>query len=87
MSVHALSLLGLIMNGLGALALVFCPPPVLPREIMENGVEKIPQTHVLDFFPTEKKKWKHLVRLYGFRTGVGLLFAGFLLQIIVELSY
>lgn len=86
MSVHALSLIGLIMNGLGAFILLFCPPPVPPREIMENGAEKIAQTYVLDFFPTQRKKWKYLIRLYGFRIGVGLLFVGFLLQLFAELA-
>ncbi len=86
MSVHAFSLLGLTMNGLGALVLIFCPPPFPPREIMKNGVEKIAQTYVLDFFPAEKKKWKYLIRLYGFRIGVSLLFVGFLLQLYAELA-
>ena len=86
MNVHLLNLLGLFMGGLGALILVFCPPPVPEREIMPNGTEKIPQTYTLNFPPTKKEKWKYYTRRYGFRFGVGLLLVGFLLQFIAELA-
>ncbi len=86
MNVHAFNLWGLFSGGLGALILVFCPPPDPAREIMPNGTEKIPQTYTRNFFPTTKDRWKYYARQYGFRVGVGLLFVGFLLQLIAELA-
>ena len=85
MTVHVLNLWGLFLGGLGALVLVFCPPPVPAREIMPDGTEKIPQTYAPNFFPTKKDKRKYYTRQYGFRFGVGLLVVGFLLQFIAEL--
>lgn len=86
---HMLNLSGLSLNGVGVLILVFCPPPVPAREIMEDGREKYPQTAVREWAPPDGSKvgrLKYRVRRYGFRTGVALLALGFLLQIIATLG-
>jgi hypothetical protein len=84
--VYSLSLYGLILNGLGGIALVFYSPPIPPREIMEDGREKIPVSYVTELTPLKGKQRKYYMRQYGFRIGAILLVIGFLLQIIEELS-
>ena len=94
MHAELFSLLGLFLNGVGGLLLVFCPPPVSPREIMPDGTEKYSQTVVREipesFMPNDdtgrklKKKLKYYTRLYGFRAGAGFLVVGFLLQLVAE---
>jgi len=88
MSIHSLNVAGLIMNGFGALILVFCPPPDLPREITPDGLEKHSFTWASGFpgsGDTRKNKFKYYMRLYGFRIGLGFLVVGFLLQLVAEL--
>jgi hypothetical protein len=88
MSTHMLVVLGLILNGLGSLLLVACPPPVAARDITPEGIEKHPHTYTLDGFfgkLSGRKKLKFYIRLYGFRSGLLLLLVGFLLQLIGEL--
>jgi hypothetical protein len=83
--INTLSLYGLILNGLGGLLLVISPQPIPPREIMEDGREKVPHTFVMEPIPPKRKHWKYYARQYGFRVGALLLVIGFLLQIIAEL--
>jgi hypothetical protein len=88
MNLHMLTVLGLALNGTGSFMLIFCPAPIPPREIMEDGREKHARTFVPELFPEKsllKGKWRYYRRVYGFRAGVGLLFLGFLLQFIAEL--
>lgn len=88
MNLHVLTVLGLALNGIGGFILIFCQPPIPQREIMEDGREKYARTYVRELFPVAsplKGKLRYYRRLYGFRTGVGLLFVGFLLQFIAEL--
>mgnify|MGYP001604454616 CR=1 FL=1 len=85
--INTLSLYGLILNGLGGLVLVICPQPIPPREIMEDGREKVPRTYVTEFAPSKRKQLKYYVRQYGFRLGAILLVIGFLFQIIAELLH
>jgi len=85
MDINILNLAGLFLNAVGTVAILFCPPPVPAREIMPNGVEKIPNSHVQVFSPPKSLRRKYYIRQYGFRLGVGLLLVGFVLQIIAEL--
>lgn len=83
---NTLNLYGLILNSLGGFLLVFCPQPIPPREIIEDGREKVAHTYVTEPVPPKRKKMKYYVRQYGFRIGAVMLVIGFLLQIIAELS-
>lgn len=88
MSIHMLVVLGLILNGIGSFLLIVFPPPVAARDITPEGIEKHPRTYTLEGFfgePSKRKKLKFYIRLYGFRSGLLLLLAGFLLQLVGEL--
>ncbi len=86
-NLHMLTVLGLSLNGIGALVLVFTHPPIPAREVMEDGREKIPHTYVEQLsygVPSLRQRVRYLRRLYGFRAGVCLLAIGFLLQLVAE---
>lgn len=82
---HTLSLIGLIFNGLGSLLLLFCPPPVPPREIMPDGREKFGISVVLEPTPTTEGNTRYNMRNYGYKIGAGLLVIGFALQLTSEM--
>lgn len=85
---HCLSVIGLIMNGMGGILLFLCPPPKPPPELTEDGVEKHPRTFVREFVRpggSIRGRFRYLWRLYGFRTGAALLVVGFAVQVIAEL--
>lgn len=82
MATSLLNVIGLSLNGLGALVLVFCPPATPAREVLPDGRETIPDSYVLDYPQSDRKRWRYYVRQWGFRFGVILLAVGFGLQLI-----
>lgn len=89
MEPHTLAVLGLLLNGIGAFVLIFFPPPVSAPDIMQDGRTKHVQSVVHQPPPVTKTeittgKMKFYMRHYGYRTGLILLVAGFVLQLASE---
>jgi len=87
MTAHTLSVIGLFLNGGGALILVLCPSPI--REVTEDGRIKYPDTHVMELSfgnDSKIKSWRYYWQQYGFRIGAGSLVVGFVFQFFAELG-
>jgi len=86
MTAHTLSVIGLLLNGGGALILVFSPSSI--REVTEDGRKKLPVTRTDKLFfgdGSTIKSWRWYWQEWGFRIGATSLFVGFLFQLFAEL--
>lgn len=79
-----LTLCGLLLNGIGGLILLFCPPTI--PEITEDGRIKYARTSVGTLRTSTADKWRSLVRRYGYYVGLVALTFGFVLQLIAEFA-
>lgn len=75
----SLTFWGLLLNGIGGIILLFCPPAV--PEITKDGRIKYTRTYVRSFRPSIVDKWRYWMRRYGYRIGLVALTSGFMLQL------